>query len=227
MKHTFFPGRFFWVLCLLFTAFPVLADALPSYQPNPKENQFDYWARDEKSMTRVRVAEQYHWNPGLECERRKDFPCAFGSWDFILRWVPNHTPALQKMVNLVTTSGRPALALPYLEAATQFCPKCADVYVVYGIYLFNIKQVDKSIEKYKISIDIDPNLPTAYYNLGLAYLSQKRYKEANEVAQKAYDLGYPFPFLRDKLKQLGAWNQTSKSTEKAEKAEKAEVSSDK
>jgi|GEM_PF-1933360 len=41
--------------------------------------------------------------------------------------------------------------------------------------------------------------------LAQTYFELKKYDEARQHAQKAYDLGYPVFGLRDKLKQLGKW----------------------
>jgi hypothetical protein len=48
-------------------------------------------------------------------------------------------------------------------------------------------------------------VPNTHYNLGLAYLAQKQYQKANLHAQKAYQADFPYPALRDKLRQAGAW----------------------
>ena len=46
-----------------------------------------------------------------------------------------------------------------------------------------------------------------YYNSGLIYFDLKYYEKSLAYAQKAYQMGYPLPGLRDKLKRSGKWQE--------------------
>jgi tetratricopeptide (TPR) repeat protein len=192
------------VLCSLHSG-SCAGDELRQYRSNPPSEQFDMRARDKHSVETVRKVELYHWELAMECQRKKRLACAFNNLDFMLRWVPNHSRALNALVDLGVEHKRPDLALPYLEAAVAFCPKCADLYVVAGNYDLRIGKVDSAIGQYRKSLELNPNSADAHYNLGLSYFKQGNRIAANESAQKAYALGYPLPGLREKLKGAGAW----------------------
>lgn len=175
------------------------------FRRNTEDSRFNFHATDANSLQRIKVVEQYHWEPGLEAERRNQFADAYGSWDFILRWVPNHIPALRKMIDLVILYKRPDLVIPYLDEAVAFCPSCTDAVILYGIYYQRVGQPDKAIEKYKKALEINAYSIDAHYNLGLALVAQGKLTEANEHAQLAYEYGHRLPGLRIKLQKAGAW----------------------
>lgn len=203
----------------LFALIPAAADGIPPFRRNPEDSRFNYHATDENSRLRVRVAEQYHLEPGLQAERRNQFAEAYSHWDFILRWVPNHIPVLRKMIDLVVLHKRADLALPYLEEAQAFCPTCASVATVYGIYYQRLGQLDKAIEKYKKALEIDEYSIDAHYNLGLVLVEKGKFTEANEHAQLAYEYGHRLPGLRTKLQKAGAWKVKPVATEEDAKVD--------
>jgi len=181
------------------------AEGIMPFRKNSEDSRFNFHATDANSLLRIRVVEQYHWEPGLQAERRTQFVDAYGSWDFILRWVPNHVPALRKMMDLVILHKRPDLVIPYLEEAVSFCPSCTDVAILYGIYYQRVGQPDKAIEKYKKALETNAYSIDAHYNLGLALIEKGKLAEANEHAQLAYEYGHRLPGLRNKLQKAGAW----------------------
>lgn len=189
----------------LFALNTFAAEGIMPFRKNPEDSRFNFHATDANSLLRIKVVEQYHWEPGLQAERRNQFIDAYGSWDFILRWVPNHIPALRKMIDLVILHKRPDLVIPYLDEAVAFCPTCADVAIVYGIYYQRVGQPEKAIEKYKKALEANAYSIDAHYNLGLALIEKGRLAEANEHAQLAYEYGHRLPGLRNKLQKAGAW----------------------
>ncbi|PKO90621.1 MAG: hypothetical protein CVU16_10060 [Betaproteobacteria bacterium HGW-Betaproteobacteria-10] len=46
-----------------------------------------------------------------------------------------------------------------------------------------------------------------YYNIGLVYLDLKQYDKALSNAHLAYQMGFPLPGLRDRLKRAGKWSE--------------------
>lgn len=204
--------------CLLiaanfFALTPVMAEGIPPFRKNPEDSRFSYYATDENSKLRVRVAEQYHLDLAIQAERRNQFAEAFHHWDFILRWVPNHIPVLRKLIDLVVLNKRADLAVPYLDEALAFCPTCANVATVYGIYYQRVGQPDKAIEKYKKALEIDEYSIDAHYNLGLVLVEKGKFAEANDHAQLAYEYGHRLPGLRTKLQKAGAWKAKPAATE--------------
>lgn len=210
LKTTFW---FALIMLNVFTLDTFAAEANLSFRRNPEDSRFNFHATDANSKLRVRVAEQYHLEPGIQAERRNQFIEAYGHWDFILRWVPNHIPVLRKMIDLVILYKRPDLVLPYLEEAQAFCPTCANVATVYGIYYQRVGQPDKAIEKYKKALEIDEYSIDAHYNLGLVLVEKGKLAEANDHAQLAYEYGHRLPGLRTKLQKAGAWKPKPAATE--------------
>ena len=77
--------------------------------------------------------------------------------------------------------------------------------LVYGIELIKDGKNGEAIEQFKIALDKSPDNANVHYNLGLAYLSLKKYDESLAHAKRAYELGFPLPGLRDKLVRAGKW----------------------
>lgn len=209
LKTSFFC---IFMLVNLFAFTTHAAEGIMPFHRNSDDSRFNFHATDANSVQRIKVVEQYHWEPGLQAERRNDFVDAYGSWDFILRWVPNHIPALRKMIDLVIRHKRPDLVLPYLDEAVAFCPTCTDVILLYGIYYHRVGQPDKAIEKYKNALKTNAYSIDAHYNLGLALFEKGKLAEANEHAQLAYEYGHRLPGLRKKLQKAGAWKPLPPST---------------
>ena len=68
---------------------------------------------------------------------------------------------------------------------------------LWAVFLHKMGRMDQAIAKYQEALKLDPNSAEINYNLGLAYFSQKKYKEALPLAQKA---------AIDYEKELGANN---------------------
>ena len=52
--------------------------------------------------------------------------------------------------------------------------------------------------------------PFTFYNIGMVYADLKHYDEAMAMAKKSYQLGFPRPGLRDRLRAVGKWQEPSK-----------------
>ncbi len=152
------------------------------------------------------AVESHHLQPGLDKMRSKLYAPAWGDFDFILRYFPNHPRALVAMADLCQAWKSPKCrAEEYFEKALVMSPKSPSVHLAKGIYLQKNNHLSEAIDSYKNALAVDPNSFNANYNLGLAYAAQKQYAVANEYAQRAYALGPALPGLRDKLIAAGAW----------------------
>ena len=152
-----------------------------------------------------------------------------GNLDYTLRAIPNNPRALYAMAMWQLrmknrsldeyTKKRAAWKFKssecYFQRAMMFKPQDGMVHMVYAIYLSKAGFSDKAVESYKQSIALMPNASEAHYNLGLLYVERGQYSLALEQAQKAYDLGYPLPGLRNELVRRGEWVMADSSTDSA------------
>jgi Flp pilus assembly protein TadD len=73
--------------------------------------------------------------------------------------------------------------------------------------LLKAGKVDKALEQLQQAVELQPENPSANYNLGLLYVQKKDYEQARTYAKKAYELGFPLPGLKNQLKQAGKWDE--------------------
>lgn len=172
---------------------------------------FDY--RSPTDRQNLGVVEKHHFNAHVESLTRGVTGTLGGDIDYTLRAFPNHVRALGAMSRLALRdrTARPAGANYsiecYFDRALRFRPKDGLVYMVYGDHVAKTGQIDKAIELLKHAAELEPNNATAIYNLGLMYFNKKDYDQALVHAQKAYELGFPLPGLKNKLNAVGKWSE--------------------
>lgn len=154
----------------------------------------------------INVVEKYHLGPAKEKLASGRANYAMEDIQFILRHFPNDPNALLLLDTAAKALQQPALPDRYFKAALDAYPNEPMTQVVYGMFLQQRGQTGAAIEKYEHALSLNPNLPDAHYNLGLALVQTKRYAEANTHAVAAYRLGHPMPGLRNQLQHVGAWN---------------------
>lgn len=143
--------------------------------------------------------------------RQKKYRWALADLDFVLKRFPNHPVALMKVSDLAMKMQDASIAMKYFERALSLYPQYPDTHIIYGVFLQKMGKTDEAIEKYKKALQINPNMSEAHYNLGLAYFEKKKYALARKHAIQAYQLGYPLPGLRNKLKRVKAWREDAMS----------------
>jgi tetratricopeptide (TPR) repeat protein len=67
--------------------------------------------------------------------------------------------------------------------------------------LFARSQVDQAIEKWQKAVSVDPKFASAYFNMGTAYESQKKYDEALAAYVKAISIA---PDMADAFYHMGS-----------------------
>jgi tetratricopeptide (TPR) repeat protein len=172
---------------------------------------FDY--RNPTDRQNLGIVEKHHFNAHVESLARGLTGTVGGDIDYTLRAFPNHVRALAAMSKLSfrDKTPRPTGATYsvdcYFDRALRFRPKDGLVYMVYGDHVAKTGQIDKAIELMKYAAELEPFNATAIYNLGLMYFSKKDYDQALVQAQKAYELGFPLPGLKNKLAAIGKWSE--------------------
>ncbi len=145
-----------------------------------------------------------------------------GDLDYTLRKIPNHPKALDMASRLEIREG----SYPqkkwsghwrrnvdcYFDRAFRFTPGIPIIHMLYGIHLHRSNKLGLAELEYKKSESLQTKESSElYYNMGLLYFDMNNYDISAKYARKAYDRGYPLPGLRDKLKNIGKWQNSSKT----------------
>jgi tetratricopeptide (TPR) repeat protein len=135
---------------------------------------------------------------------------AMGDVNYTLTKFPNHHRALYTAVrfSLGEAGGGSRRSYPaecYLQRANYFSPKDAVPYMLYGLYLHQLGQLDQSLEKYQSAEMLAPDDPNLLYNMGLVTFDRGNFEESQRYAIKAYDNGMALPGLKRKLQSAGYW----------------------
>ena len=171
---------------------------------------FDYTISANKQHA-LPVVEAHHFTPNVENLLHGNTGTLGGDLNYTLQAFPNHHRALAAMAKL---SVRDKTLKPigakysiecYFDRAIRFKPSDGIARMLYGNYLLKTGKTDKATEQLKEAVNLQPENPNINYNLGLLYAQKKDYEQANIYAKKAYELGFPLPGLKNKLKEAGKW----------------------
>lgn len=180
----------------------------------------DYYSHVPEIRNLLHTVEAYHMGPGLRKISERRYESAYSEFDFILRYYPNHPRALALMSDLCVVLDRQEDGERYFKKALKLFPDMtrsakAKTLLEYGKLLYRFKDYDRALDVLKESAGLDGFPGEVHYYLGLAYLAEKDYTQANAHGQKAYGKKFPLTELRDKLMAANAWNPTA--TAKAER----------
>lgn len=173
---------------------------------------FDYRQRAQFAEA-FETVEHAHFTPEVENGVRGNTTVIGGDMAYTLHAIPNHHRALAAMARyaLRTKSVHlPSAKYPvecYFNRAIRMAPDDGAVRAEYGNYLSGLGQTEKAFGMYREAAEIEPQNATINYNLGLAYLKKKDYDQAAVYAHKAYALGFPLPGLKNKLTEVGKWQE--------------------
>jgi tetratricopeptide (TPR) repeat protein len=168
---------------------------------------FDYRTDKDK----LKVVHEYHFSPDVELLRSGMSGHIGGDLDYILRAFPNHHRALRSldMLGRKEKTEHPAgtrwSVECYYDRAIRFRKDDAMVRMLYGIYLVSRNRKNEGVEQLRAAESLGASGANFHYNLGLAYFELGQHDAALQHAKKAYDLGFPLPGLREKLKRAGKW----------------------
>ena len=202
------------VFALLWYGSTAMADTRVIENCGTFENPFGPWDyRDPDTIkTRLHFVEAAHFTPQVESLTRGQSGIEPGQdIDYILRVFPNHHRALHAMARHGLASKEyPPTGSRYsvecwFDRAKRFQPDDGIVWLISGIYQTKKKDYERAASEYEMAIELMPENPEGYYNLGLLKYDLGVFGEARAYAEKAYDLGHPLPGLRNKLKASGHW----------------------
>lgn len=143
-----------------------------------------------------------------------------GGIDYTLRAFPNHHRALDALARLAIRdkTKRPAdMRLNvdcYYLRALEFAPKDPMVPMIYGSYMYRTQQYKEALEWYQRAESLGPPNSELFYNLGLVHVKLNNIEKAREYAKKAYDLGYPLPWLKNYLRDYDRNNRKKSEASK-------------
>lgn len=174
---------------------------------------FDY--RTEGAQIKHTV-ESAHFTPAVEGLVRGNTSAGpHGDLDYTLRAFPNHHRAL---VSIMRWTQRDKTEFPaafngkrppecYFERAVRWQPDDVIVRMLYAQYLYFHKRGDEARRQLSEAASTAPDNALTQYNVGLIYLEAGDHAQALAQAHKAYAMGMPREFLRDRLKQAGHWKE--------------------
>lgn len=152
-----------------------------------------------------------HFSPQVEQLRAGDTAShPMGDVNYTLERFPNHHRALYTAVRFSlgeSTFGslRRYPAECYLQRAIRFSPNDPVPYMLYGLYLHQLGQLDQSLEKYQAAEALAPADANLLYNMGLLLFDSGDFEASYRYAAEAYSYGIEFPGLRRKLEDAGHW----------------------
>ena len=157
------------------------------------------------------VVEVHHFTPQVETLRTGETGPIGSDLDYTLRVMPNHPRALMAMVRLGVkekterTRGSHFSVECYLDRAIRMAPDDPMPHMIYAIYLKPTKRTAEIRQQLDEAVRLrgDPTSFDLDYDLGLLYFEVGDYDKAATAAQRAYELGAPFPALKNKLKSVG------------------------
>jgi tetratricopeptide (TPR) repeat protein len=161
---------------------------------------------------KLKVVEDYHLTRDVEMLQTGQSTKYIGAeLDYVLRAFPNHHKALRliEMLARREKSEKPLGARwavdCYFERAILWRKDDAMVRMLYGTHLIARNRKDDGIAQLRYAESLGVKSANLHYNLGLAYFDLGKHDAALQHAKKAYDMGFPLPGLKDKLKRAGKW----------------------
>ena len=186
-------------IMILFVGSVCICSVFAAAETNP-ENYFG-----AHSSEHLWVVEEHHLKKAIDKMGWENLSYAWDDIDFILDHFPNHPKALMMAIELSLKVKKYDKVAAHFKRAIYMYPKVAPTYIMHGIFFHKKGNIKSAIEQYKKAVEVDPEQSEAFYNLGLAYMSIKKYEQAYLAAKRAYSLGYPLPGLKQKLKSVNQW----------------------
>jgi len=132
--------------------------------------------------------------------------------DYTLGRIPNHPQALElasRLKSAVDSGLKPKTEKLrrgiecYFTRAATLNSQIGETHYIWGLHLQRAGDISAAYEKYRKAQALGEDSAEFYYNFGLLHFADNKYKEAKEMANKAYSMGFPLQGLRRKLKSKG------------------------
>lgn len=176
-----------------------------------RHGPYDYNLHKGMKRSALQVVEANHFTKNIEMLVSGNTSSLGGELTFVLLAFPNHHRALLAMSKLAVRDnihkpkGAKYSALCYFDRAVRFKPDDPTVYTLFANHLLKINKTKLAQQKLEIAEKLDPKNANIKYNLGLLHFKKKNFDKAMAYAKEAYDLKFPLPGLRNKLKRVGKW----------------------
>lgn len=124
---------------------------------------------------------------GIALHNQGKYDDAIAKYNEALKLDPNNEYGHYELAFSLYAENKYDDAIPHLEISVKSANKNLSVasYSLLGTIYDNNKQGKKAIEIYKKAIEIDPDYPQIYYNLGITYSRNQMYPEAEASAIEA------------------------------------------
>ncbi len=142
-----------------------------------------------------------HNNLGIAYEKLNDKKSAFESYKKSITLNPRNTEALINVSRILFQAGEHEAVKKLLSRVLQLNPKEYHAHNVIGVICQLAGDIDDSIEHFKKSIEIREN-PEAMMNLGYAYITQKKNKEAKNIFENLLKMNYSIEEVKKVLDRI-------------------------
>jgi len=93
-------------------------------------------------------------------------------------YIHDYAVSMNSMAQYCENEDNYKLALEYFTMAHKFYPQDYEYLYNMGTSYFNLGDIDKSVELFRQTIDMNPKYENAWYNLGVVYYKQNKLKDA-------------------------------------------------
>ncbi len=212
--HAMVRSRALGIIALLI-ALTAIAQAQTQEAPNAcgsianAYGPFDY-RRDKEQL---KIVESSHFTPKVEALLGGVSGTIGAELDYALRASPNHHRILVTLVRLGerTKSEQPAgLQWPiecYFDRAIRFTPDDTIVRMLYAQFLGKKRRVEEGKVQLETAIFQAKDNAFSHYNIGLVFMELGLPERALAQAHRAIALGFARPELKQKLEQMGKWQE--------------------
>ena len=144
-------------------------------------------------------------NQGIALNDSGKYLSAIGKYKEALNLDPENLQAQYELSYSLSSCGRSKEAIPYLEkvAVSNSFPQAYDLL---GCIYDDANDFNKSVAYYKLGILAFPKYSRIYLNLGISYLRQKKYQEAENIAIEAITLD-PYHASNQRIYALATYNE--------------------